>query len=57
MKAPSPDPHLARTPRQLEKFPDSFIKEIDDMLIQPEWFNAWKGYYKKSCRSARSINA
>jgi hypothetical protein len=40
MKAPSPDPHLARTPGQLEKFPDSFIEEMDDILIQPEWFNA-----------------
>jgi hypothetical protein len=33
MKAPSPDPHLARTPGQLEKF--------------PEWFNAWEGYFKE----------
>jgi hypothetical protein len=40
MKAPSPDPHLARTPRQLEKFPESFIEEMDDIFIQPEWFNA-----------------
>jgi hypothetical protein len=47
MKAPSPDPHLARTPGQLEKFPESFIEEMDDILIQPEWFNAWEGYFKK----------
>jgi hypothetical protein len=47
MKAPSPDPHLARTPGQLEKFPQSFIEEMDDVLIQPEWFNAWEGYFKE----------
>jgi hypothetical protein len=47
MKAPSPDPHLARTPGQLEKFPESFIEEMDDVLIQPEWFNAWEGYFKE----------
>jgi hypothetical protein len=47
MKAPSPDPHLARTPGQLEKFPESFIEEMDDILIQPEWFNAWEGYFKE----------
>jgi hypothetical protein len=47
MKAPSSDPHLARNPRQLEKFPESFIEEMDDILIQPEWFNAWKGYFKE----------
>jgi hypothetical protein len=47
MKAPSPDPHLARTPGQLEKFPESFIDEMDDILIQPEWFNAWEGYFKE----------
>jgi hypothetical protein len=47
MKAPSPDPHLARTPGQLEKFPESFIEEMDDVMIQPEWFNAWEGYFKE----------
>jgi hypothetical protein len=47
MKAPSPDPHLARTPGQLEKFLESFIKEMDDILIHPEWFNAWEGYFKE----------
>jgi hypothetical protein len=47
MKAPSPDPHLTRTPGQLEKFPNSFIKEMDNNLIQPEWFNAWEGYFKE----------
>jgi hypothetical protein len=47
MKAPSPDPHLARTPGQLEKFPESFIEEMDDILIQPEWFDAWEGYFKE----------
>jgi hypothetical protein len=47
MKAPSPDPHLTRTPGQLEKFPESFIEEMDDILIQPEWFNAWEGYFKE----------
>jgi hypothetical protein len=45
MKAPPP--HLVRTPGQLEKFPESFIEEIDDILIQPEWFNAWEGYFKE----------
>jgi hypothetical protein len=47
VKAPSPDPHLARTPGQLEKFPESFIEEMDDILIRPEWFNAWEGYFKE----------
>jgi hypothetical protein len=47
MKAPSPNPHLARTPGQLEKFPESFIEEMDGILIQPEWFNAWEGYFKE----------
>jgi hypothetical protein len=47
MKAPSPDPHLARTPGQLEKFPESFIEEMEDILIQPEWFNAREGYFKE----------
>jgi hypothetical protein len=45
-KAPSPDPHLARTPGQLEKFPESLIEEMDDILIQPECFNAREGYFK-----------
>jgi hypothetical protein len=47
MKPLSPEPHLARTPGQLEKFPDSFIEEMDAILIQPEWFNASEGYFKE----------
>jgi hypothetical protein len=39
IKAPFPDPHLARHAGQLEMFLESFIEEIDDVLIQPEWFN------------------
>jgi hypothetical protein len=55
MKAPSPDPHLARTPGQLEKFPESFIEEMDDILIQPEWFNAWEGYFKRGAAGRRGV--
>ena len=47
MKAPSPEPHLAKTPAtERETFSDDFIEELESVLIQPEWFDKWEGYFK-----------
>ena len=46
MKEPAPGPP-ARTPsRQLEQFDRAFEAEMDEILIQPDWFDKWEEQFK-----------
>jgi hypothetical protein len=48
MKEPSPGPPYARTPaRNLEQFDRAFEKEMDAILIQPDWFEKWEEHFKE----------
>jgi hypothetical protein len=48
MKEPSPSPPFAQTPaRKLEQFDRAFEAEMNEILIQPDWFEKWEEHFKE----------